>query len=257
MALSALATHTQLTLLTHTIPKKMSDARKEALKKIVEKLGLPATSDTTTAVILKSISDLQSKAAELAKLNAELAKKRSEEIAALNAASAPYSRSNPHPKCGQVAPGQISFGPDGADPVYSKYNFAGEIVTPNDPTYPADEDFGDEIIEVYDDVSASIDNPKLDRVINRDRHLYSHDLPIVPGYEDIKTGDKFINKDGEVMAIFGHYKRKATKKPVHHRFICASVGISSLIAKKPIQHSAVRFYTLDWIKNHRLKPARS
>ena len=235
----------------------MSDARKEALKKIVEKLGLPATSDTTTAVILKSISDLQSKAAELAKLNAELAKQRSEEIAALNAASAPFSRTNPHPKCGQVAPGSISFGPDGAEPTYAKFNFAGEIVTSDDPTYPADEDFGDEIIEVYDDVAPSIDNPKLDRVINRDRHLYSRELPVVPGYEDVKTGDKFINKYGEVMTIFGHYKRRATKKPVHHRFICASVGVSSLIAKRPVPHSAVRFYTLDWIKQNRVKAARS
>ena len=235
----------------------MSDARKEALKKIVEQLGLPATSSTTTAVILATISGLQSKAAEWAKLNAELAKRRSEEIAALNAASAPYSKSNPHPKCGQVAPGSISFGPDGAPPVYSKFDYLGNIVSVGDPTYPEDEDFGDEIIEVYDDVAPSIDNPKLDRVINRDRHLYSRELPVVPGYEEIKTGDKFINKHGEVMAIFGHYKRRATKKPVHHRFICASVGVSSLIAKKPVPHSAVRFYTLDWIKKNRMSAARS
>ena len=80
--------------------KKMSDARKEALKKIVEKLGLPATSDTTTAVILETISKLQSKAAELEKLNAVLAKQREAERAELSAASAPYSKSNPHPKHG-------------------------------------------------------------------------------------------------------------------------------------------------------------
>lgn len=235
----------------------MSDARKEALKKIVEKLGLPATSDTTTAVILESISKLQSKAAELDKLNAVLAKQREAERAELSAASAPYSKSNPHPKCGQVAPGQLSFGPEGAEPTYSKFNFAGEIVAADDPTYPADEDFGDEIVEVYDDTTPSIYNPKLEKIVNKDRSLFTPDLPIVPGYEDIKVGDKFIGKFGESRVIFGHRHRKATKKAIHDRWLCASVGLSSLIAKKPVHHSDVWYYSMSYVKMNRVKAARS
>jgi hypothetical protein len=235
----------------------MSDARKEALKKIVEKLGLPATSSTTTAVILDEIGKLQSKAAELEKLNAVLAKQRSEERAALSAASAPYSRSNPHPKCGQVAPASISFGPDGAPPVYSKFDYLGNIVSVGDPTYPEDEDFGDEVIEVYDDITPSIYNPKLEKIVNKDRSLFTPDLPIVSGYEDIKVGDKFIGKFGESRVIFGHRRRKATKKPIQDRWLCASIGLSSLIAKKPVHHSDVWYYSMSYVKQNRVKGARS
>ena len=218
----------------------MSDPRKKALKRIVKALGLHPTSATTADVILAEIEKLKSKA---------FAKQRKEKSDKLSALLAPYTESNPHPKCGQVAPGSV--GVDPAQPSFAKYNYAGEIVSSGDPTFPPDSDFKGEVIEVYDDIVPHIDNPKFEKIEGiSDRSIFTYELPFVTGFEDVKTGDKFVGKDGDAWVVFGYRRRRNTSKPLQKRNICASVRLSSFISKKPAHWSELWYYPMTWVKRH-------